>query len=90
MVEERYICPHCDGWKGTMRYMPDNQGEFWLLCRDCNTFSNLPDRAIIAELEYLQIQIENELKMLLGRTWHPSESAPKGVAKRARAGPLSV
>lgn len=85
-VEERYICPYCNGWETTARFMPDSQGEFWLVCDDCNKVSDLPDREIIAELEYLQIQIQNELKILTGRR-DLREYDPAKTAKRGRKGP---
>lgn len=88
MIGERYICPHCDCFHDAIRYMPDNQGEYWLLCKACNIVCDLPDHLIVAELEFLQIQIANELKLLMGRTQYPSESGPKRVARRARSGPM--
>ncbi len=86
LIGERYKCPHCDKWENAIRYMPDNQGEFWLLCQDCNKASDLPDREIVAELEYLQIQIQRELGILLRRT-DSRDYNPANTAKRVRKGP---
>ncbi len=84
MIDERYECPHCNGWKNTMRYMPDNQGEFYVLCDDCHKVSSLPDHEIVAELKMLRARIDGALDDLIVRNWMPGEGDPP-AASRVRA-----
>ncbi len=41
-IDDPFRCAECRG-ADTMSYMPDNQGEMWLLCKGCSKFSEFHD-----------------------------------------------